>query len=237
MVRMKVIMSAVQRLNLAVVGLSFLLFLAGCSRMDRSQVGRAIQLEMRIHGDVYLYLDIGRIGNCETIDPQYSPEPYVLHPDPETIPYVAAQKAGLVTISQDGNDYWKVELTDLGRSLSEKLPHDKHAVKNGCDYHSMRFPVARQELIEMSRVRGDSERTEAEYKWKWKSLEAANRLKASLSPAQIRTMNFYLEPVSHKNDRFDLSGAGQDEPVISGEMSFVKWNNKAWLNARFQIAR
>ncbi len=234
---MKVIMSAVQRLNLAVVGLSLLLFLAGCSRMDRSQVSRAIQLEMRIHGQIYLYLDIGRIGNCETIDPRYSPEPYVLHPDPETIPYVAAQKAGLVTITQDGNDYWKVELTDLGRSLSEKPALDRRETKNGCDYHSVHFPVAKKELVEVSSVRGDSERTEAEYKWKWKSLEAATRLKASLSQAQIRTMNFYLETASHKNDRFDLSGAGQDEPVISGEMSFEKWNNKTWADASFQIAR
>ncbi len=211
---------------------SFLFLLVGCNQgvehgMSRYMVGSAIE---HIMDDSSLILQVGRIG-CDGFTFHAPPEPYVPDHNREWIGYFAAARAGLITIKPDGTRYWQVRLTDLGRSLSESGWKFAREGTLGCDYEAIKFPVAQRILIEVSSVSGTSEKTEAEYKWKWVPLEAATRLKAVLSPAQIQDLDHQLTQLFDEDGQFDLATADQSEIINTATVMFEKKDGE-WRSVR-----
>lgn len=199
------------------------LLVAGCYRgLDRDLVRGTIEREVA-WGETFFFADIGRVGYCGDI--KSSPiTPTVLDEDPGKIELVAAEKAGLISITASGKRNWKTELTEAGRVLAKSFNSYTH--QNGCNYETVRFPVAMRTLVEVSAINGNNERTVAEYKWKWRTLDLAFKLKSVLSLNQVLQMDTHLNDIPWlPENKFSIFTPNKTETATS-KMVFRKVNGQ-----------
>src|SRR5262249_26466693 len=111
-----------------------------------------------------LSVDLGRVGDpCGDI-PAFATTPDLT----AQTGYYSARKAGLITITPDGSNFWKVELVTGDRELLARLAKDKHNQQNGCNSVPFFFFVAvrsMSELVNLQKI--TDEKSEAEFTWKW----------------------------------------------------------------------
>lgn len=114
-----------------------------------------------------LVVSIGRVGsNCRYGDGRVGND---LTPSKDIVT-ITAQRAGLVTVKPDGPHYWKVELTDKGKPLSNLERMRSHFVRNtanGCNFEPAAFDIATSQLVSVDSVKGMLPVT-VEYEWKWR---------------------------------------------------------------------
>jgi DNA-binding MarR family transcriptional regulator len=128
-----------------------------------------------------LILKIGRVGpNCYFLSSGQE-VPLNLTPSDDT-ELTVAQRAGYLTVTPDGKDFWKVELTEKGRAslaqneqVSHRSPYG-HETGNGCDFYQVEFPIARATAIEITASRPDEQSCEYDFSWRWQPTELASVL-------------------------------------------------------------
>lgn len=144
-----------------------LVFLAGCSH-GRSEKAAIEALNQSFkHDPLVLRLYVGRVGS------QCTPIVGLVHTPELTnvVEYRAALKAGLITIAQDGPGFWKVHFINPSPNLVAFLAKDRHIIKGGCDDQQVPLPVASKTVVDLVSLQSiTSEKSDAEFTWKW-SLE------------------------------------------------------------------
>jgi hypothetical protein len=143
----------------------------------------------------------------------------VINIDPtQEIEFIAAQKAGAVTVTPDGPHYWRVDLKETSAAAAEALKKIPHKVANGCDYQHFGLGVARKALVEVVNIRQLGETTaEVEFTWKWTHSSFFAKLPEQLSPAQQKELEAYfptrVPPQNNAHFSFaDISDNSQPHP-------------------------
>lgn len=106
-------------------------------------------------GSIELSVDIGRTGtkcffpslgekNEEPMDVGYTPE--------KDLPTVVAVKAGLVSVTPAGKDWWDVSLTEKGKTFfqNEYGVQQFHQSGYGCDEYDVTLLIARASVVDVS---------------------------------------------------------------------------------------
>lgn len=86
----------------------------------------------------------------------------------KVVEYHAAQKAGLINITQDGPGFWKVELINPSPKLAAVLAKAPHNIKDGCDDLQVGLSVASKAVVDLVNLQPiTSEKSDAVFTWKW----------------------------------------------------------------------
>ncbi len=124
----------------------------------------------------YIFMDIGRVGsNCGTDSVQGIVLTKNLTPTSSEVT-LAAKALGYITIVPDGANFWKVELTEKGKSALYRKPYGE-TTENGCDYQQVNLLLATRELVKITGVTADENNPEVEYLWRWKPTEFGEALR------------------------------------------------------------
>ncbi|HEY2913174.1 MAG TPA: hypothetical protein VGK21_07430, partial [Candidatus Angelobacter sp.] len=109
---------------------------------------------------------------------------------------VFAQLADYVTVTPDGDGYWKSAFTDKGQKAATASGHKplSNPALNGCDYQTFVLELASADLVRVTAINPDKETTQIDYIWKWKTTELGRDLRedgklyAMLTPPQRETL-------------------------------------------------
>jgi hypothetical protein len=201
-------------------------FVAGCSRGSKKAVAEALDKSFRQgRANVSIFVYCGRTGDkCEDAAKK------VFNTNPTTdASYIAAEKAGLISVTADGPDYWKIDVLDMKPAFRERLKTIPHPTANGCDYQSIEIPLAKKSVIEVTRINAITDETvEVEYKWKWaitpEGEKAINRLSSSqlmdLRWENVRYMRFH--DAFQPSDRFTFSDLADSTAPRDGKAMLKK---------------
>jgi hypothetical protein len=147
--------------------------LLGCTgTLDRETAAEKINRQFRVN-QRDLEFHVGRIGShCAYVDVEGKQEQIDMNPA-ESIATVVAMKAGYVTVTPDGKDYWKVDLTDKGRAFMTAQHQELYGrhVQMGCDYEQAQFAIAKASVVEVTGVTTGEDSRIVEYRWKWAPTE------------------------------------------------------------------
>jgi hypothetical protein len=120
---------------------------------------------------------VGRIGPACLLDPTTD------------LAYVAARKAGIISVTPDGGGFWKVDLVGV-------MPQDKpdsNQPSEGCDYHGVVEPLATRSVAQVSRVQQLSDGTaEADLAWEWSLTSHGRQLVNALSHSELKDLDAYI---------------------------------------------
>jgi hypothetical protein len=165
-----------------------LVFLGGCSH-GKSDKAVVDALSKRLNRDtVQLHVLVGRVSSqCNWMLSD--------NPDPTKIAqYQAAQKAGLITIAEDGPGFWKIGLVNPDPKLAallQKVPHD---VKGGCDSVYVGLLVASKAVVDLVNLQPiTDQKSEAVYDWKWELQPDGVKLVNNLSDQERTQLMPHLE--------------------------------------------
>jgi hypothetical protein len=157
--------------------------LGGCSSGLKKTAAEAIdksfmETSATVSGNIYY----GRVGDkCEDL------AKHVLNLNPTTeASYVAVEKAGVISVTADGPDYWKIDILSLTPEARERINGNVHPAANGCDYHPVLVAWARKSVVEVTRMNPiTNETVEVEYKWKRALTPNGEKLVNRLSSSQL----------------------------------------------------
>lgn len=155
-------------------------------------------------------------------------------PIPEQIDFIAAQKAGLVTIAPDGPDFWDVELANAKPQVLENLKKAKYYEKDGCRFLTMFDSVATKSVVEIKSVyEVTSQKSEVEFTWKWVLAPTGIKLIDNLSQKELSDLNGNLRnpALFMKNDAtFNLMDMRQSTTPRS-EKKMLRKSGESWALA------
>lgn len=182
--------------RLGIIGIfPFLVFgpLTGCShgRVEKAAVETLNQAFKR--DPLVLSLDIGRVSQ------QCAPIPGLVYTPELTnvIEYRAAQKAGLINITQAGPGFWKVELINPSPKLAAILAKARHIMKGGCDYQIIALTVASKSVVDLVSLQPiTSEKSDVVFTWKWTLQPDGVKLVDKLSEQERLQLAPHIERVN-----------------------------------------
>lgn len=184
-------------------GIVVLLVLAGCSsnKLNNKTAAKVIRSPLAQDQNT-IVTDIGRVGaTCVyTLDGEEQPIDLSPERSPERF---AAEAIGYLSVTPDGPGFWRVALTEKGKSFVLGNPAPRSALK-GCDYQSVTFLLATPELVEVTGVTADENAPEVEYLWKWNVTDFGRELRqdgkafAALNQDQRKSMARFVLSRIHK---------------------------------------
>jgi hypothetical protein len=122
------------------------------------------------------FLEVGRVGkDCVLVMPDGTETPIDLAP-PGSMKLLAAEAGGYVSIAPDGNNFWKVALTEKGKAVLDGR-FNQEPPRKGCDYQSTWVLIARPELVKITGVTADENTPVVQYQWKWNATEFGRQLR------------------------------------------------------------
>jgi hypothetical protein len=202
-----------------------LIFAAGFSNeKDTKAITDALNLSMNKDSIKLVYL-IGRVnGKCGSFTK--------LEPIPAQIDFIAAQKAGLVTIVPDGPDFWEVELANAKPQVLENLKKAKYNEKDGCRSLSMLDTVATKSIVEVKNIyEVTSQKSEVEFTWKWVLAPTGVKLIDSLSQKELSQLNNNLRNpalLMQHDESFNLTDIKQSSTPHPGKKTLKK-SGDSWV--------
>jgi hypothetical protein len=204
-----------------------LIFAVGFSgEKDTKAITDALNLSMNKDSIKIVYA-IGRVsGKCDSFT--------TLEPIPAQIPFMAAQKAGLVTIAPDGPDFWKVELANAKPQVLENLKKAKYNEKDGCRSLTMGDTVATKSVVEVKSIyEVTSQKSEVEFTWKWVLAPTGIKLIDNLSQKELSELNDHLKNpalLMRHDTTFNLMDMKQSTMPRS-EKKMLKKSGESWILA------
>lgn len=169
-------------------------------------------------------LELGRVGTrCAS----EAADVYNYNPS-KKIEFIAAEKAGVIKITPDGAEFWKVEPVDPKPPFVEAMKKVPHKVANGCDYQRFSFLVARKSIVDVARVNPLTEDTaEVEFSWRWVPTVPFAKLAEQLSPDQQKELEAYFSRiVPPQNDpHFSVSDIRSNAQPGYGKRTLKKSDN------------
>lgn len=170
--------------------LTFIVLLGSCSHAQNQKAAVEV-LNKRLSGDALrLNLFIGRVtGQCFVI-----PETGASS-GPGKIPkYQAAQKAGIITITDGGPGLWTIDLVNPDPKIAAVLKKVPHEMKDGCDGFMFAVPVVRKSVVDLVNLQPiTAEKSEAVYTWKWQLQPDGEKLVDKLSEQERLQLTPHLE--------------------------------------------
>jgi hypothetical protein len=183
----------------------------GCSGPSRRTASAVIDHELK-DAKVSLQVNLGRIGRECALDPT------------SDVRYFAAQKAGVITITPDGADFWEIEPVGL-----KPASHDNSAASqspaSGCDYAPVVLPLAQKTLVDVAGIHPLEDGTaEASFTWKWALTPRGEKIINQLSPSQLEDLDARLySPYSEQPAlRFRVTDVSESTKPHEGKKSLKK---------------
>jgi len=210
---------------LFIIGL--LIFTVGFSNeSDTKAITDALNTSMSKDSIKLVYM-IGRVnGKCGNYT--------TLEPIPAQTDFIAAQKAGLVTIAPDGPDFWKVELANAKPQVLENLKKAKYNEKDGCRSLTMFDTVATKSVVEVKNIyEVTSLKSEVEFTWKWVLAPSGVKLIDNLSQKELSQLNGNLKNpalLMRHDETFNLMDIKQSTTPRPGKM-MLKKSGETWVLA------
>jgi hypothetical protein len=204
-----------------------LIFTVGFSNeTDTKAITDVLNLSMNKDSIKLVYV-IGRVnGKCSSFTK--------LEPIPEQIEFIAAQKAGLVTIAPDGPDFWDVELANAKPQVLENLKKAKYNEKDGCRSLTMFDTVATKSVVEIKNIyEVTSQKSEVEFTWKWVLAPTGVKLIDNLSQKELSQLNNDLKNpalLMKHDETFNLMDMKQSTMPRS-EKKMLKKSGESWILA------
>ena len=211
--------------SLFIIGL--LIFTVGFSNeSDTKAITDALNTSMSKDSIKLVYM-IGRVnGKCGNYT--------TLEPIPAQTDFIAAQKAGLVTIAPDGPDFWKVELVNAKPQVLENLKKAKYNEKDGCRSLTMFDTVATKSVVEVKNIyEVTSLKSEVEFTWKWVLAPSGVKLIDNLSQKELSQLNGNLKNpalLMRHDETFNLMDIKQSTTPRPGKM-MLKKSGESWILA------
>lgn len=216
-----------KRVSILLLG-TLAVLLTGCSsgkskKAATEAINKGLKREL-----VMMSIDIGRVGEkCGDIPAFVTRKDLTTQTD-----YQALQKAGLITITPDGPDFWRVELVDPKPSVVEALKKVPHRLIDGCDSMRFAFIVASKAVAEIVSIHEiTSEKAEAEYTWKWALYPTGVKLIDKLTQPELVQVNANLEDArgfNHPDPTFNLVDMVQSSTPRPGK-KMLKKSEDGWL--------
>jgi hypothetical protein len=206
---------------------ALLIFAVGFSDgKDTKAITDALNLSMS-KDSIKLVFAIGRVnGKCGNFIKR--------EPIPAQIDFIAAQKAGLVTIAPDGPDFWDVEPANAKPQVLENLKKAKYTEKDGCRFLTTFDTVATKSVVEVKNVfEVTGQKSEVEFTWKWVLAPTGIKLIDNLSQKELSELNGNLRnpALFMKNDEtFNLMDMRQSTTPRS-EKKMLKKSGENWALA------
>jgi hypothetical protein len=193
---------------------------------DTKAITDVLNLSMNKDSIKLVYV-IGRVnGKCSSFTK--------LEPIPAQIEFIAAQKAGLVTIAPDGPDFWDVELANAKPQVLENLKKAKYNEKDGCRSLGMLDTVATKSVVEIKNVyEVTSQKSEVEFTWKWVPAPTGIKLIDNLSQKELSELNDHLKNpalLMRHDTTFNLMDMKQSTMPRS-EKKMLKKSGESWILA------
>jgi hypothetical protein len=193
---------------------------------DTKAITDVLNLSMNKDSIKLVYV-IGRVnGKCSSFTK--------LEPIPAQIEFIAAQKAGLVTIAPDGPDFWDVELANAKPQVLENLKKAKYNEKDGCRSLGMLDTVATKSVVEIKNVyEVTSQKSEVEFTWKWVLAPTGIKLIDNLSQKELSELNDHLKNpalLMRHDTTFNLMDMKQSTMPRS-EKKMLKKSGESWILA------
>jgi len=210
---------------LFIIGL--LIFTVGFSNeSDTKAITDALNTSMSKDSIKLVYM-IGRVnGKCGNYT--------TLEPIPAQTDFIAAQKAGLVTIAPDGPDFWKVELANAKPQVLENLKKAKYNEKDGCRSLTMFDTVATKSVVEVKNIyEVTSLKSEVEFTWKWVLAPSGVKLIDNLSQKELSQLNGNLKNpalLMRHDETFNLMDIKQSTTPRPGKL-MLKKSGESWILA------
>ena len=183
--------------------LMLLCVFTGCSNrgLDRKTAEKEIQSHFDASSNI-IVVELGRVGpHCIFMDKKSGhPVNQDLSPD-RALNLLVAIKAGYISAVADGNEYWKVSLTEAGKAAQDPTWRDDapyHNQFNGCDYHFSAFEVA-DPKVAVTGISGDEKSADVDFEWKWASTELGKNLRkngsvySKLTPQQQEALKYAIQ--------------------------------------------
>jgi hypothetical protein len=193
---------------------------------DTKAITDVLNLSMNKDSIKLVYV-IGRVnGKCSSFTK--------LEPIPAQIEFIAAQRAGLVTIAPDGPDFWDVELANAKPQVLENLKKAKYNEKDGCRSLGMLDTVATKSVVEIKNVyEVTSQKSEVEFTWKWVLAPTGIKLIDNLSQKELSELNDHLKNpalLMRHDTTFNLMDMKQSTMPRS-EKKMLKKSGESWILA------
>lgn len=154
--------------------------MVGCSGLSRGAARAVIDHELK-DTKVSLQVNLGRIGRECALDPT------------SDVRYFAAQKAGVITITPDGTDFWKIEPVGLKPVSRDNNDSASQGSASGCDYAPVALPLAQKSLVDVTGIHPLQDGTaEASFTWKWALTPRGEKIINQLSPSQLEDLDARL---------------------------------------------
>jgi hypothetical protein len=177
----------------AVILLLFVLL--GCSgnKLDQN-TAEGLMKRILSSNPARIQVNVGRVGTqCPYLNYKGQQAELPLDLTPQSEPTtVFAEMAGYATVNADGDGYWKVALTDLGKKIFEQSGSRslRDPALNGCDYETDFLNVAIPELVKVTAITPGEGSTEIAFVWEWNVTDLGRELRqdgkvySMLAPAQ-----------------------------------------------------
>ncbi|HZU31058.1 MAG TPA: hypothetical protein VFB79_08090 [Candidatus Angelobacter sp.] len=220
----------------AVLLLTIFALVSGCSgKKDQKAIIDALNKGMN-HDRIMVYLPLGRVGPaCSSLNVESKPVP-------DQVVYAGAQKAGLITITPDGPNFWKVELVNPTPQMTDAFKRVSHNTKDGCDAMALSFSIANKKVAEIQNVHKIADnQSEVEFTWKWTLVSFGPKFVNALSSRELAGLNEHLRnPVldQHFDPSFNIADMAQTGAPQTAKMIVTKSGNdlEAELSSDGKIA-
>lgn len=213
---------------LAFLLIAFLVLAVGCS--DNKTISQKIveeQIKKNLNQALArMAIDVGRIGTACAVTLSDGKETSMDLSPARNTTLIAGQAAGFVSVTPDGNGFWKVALTEKGKAAVERAAAPDPP-KNGCDYQITFFIAGTPQLVKVTGVTTSQETPEAEFLWQWnltefgRELRVGGKIYAALTPEQRKDLHDYILITAVD---FPIP-APQEKDVHGGKVSFKKYTD------------
>lgn len=179
-------------LSIPVMLLSLVAFgpLGGCSHGQNEKAAVEALNQGLKREPLVLHLFIGRVSSQCTPIAGLVQTPELT----KVVEYQAAQKAGLINITQDGPGFWKVQLINPSPKLAAVLAKAPHNIKGGCDDLQVGLSVASKAVVDLVNLQPiTGEKSDAVFTWKWALAPDGAKLVNNLSDKERLELAPHIE--------------------------------------------
>ena len=144
-----------------------MLFTACGNDLSRSKAKKEIEDSITFKEPPAIYIEIGTLGEqCIPLSPERDKGNLLL------------RELGILRIEKTGPSLWNVSLTEKGKELFARLQQTPYggSKEKGCDYQQITLPLATREIIEVTGIQRDGNKSIAEFSWKWAPTEFGRAL-------------------------------------------------------------
>jgi hypothetical protein len=205
-------------------------FLTACSNdLSRSNAKSQIEKTFGFETGPGLNVKIGIIGVCNE---------YSLNPDKDQELQFLRDR-GILDVKNVNKRLWQVSLTEKGAQLAKRMQQEPYAkqVENGCDYQLLSLPLVSREMIGVTGIRREGNKSVAEFRWKWVPTEFGRMLFADSPEYKSLTLEQKerLKYVIQLHSEIEHPVTGIDESILLTDFPIEPYRVQTTSTAIFHL--